>query len=38
MTKYFKRKIVLEIGSDRESPADIPEEYSNHKQRWLEYS
>ncbi len=35
MTKRFKRKFVFEIGSDCESPGDIPEEYSNNKLRWL---
>jgi len=35
VTKRFKRKLVFEIGSDCESPGDIPGEYSNNKLRWL---
>lgn len=35
MTKRFKQKLVFEIGSDCESPSDIPMEYSNNKLRWL---
>ncbi len=35
MAKSFKRKFIFEIGSDCETPSDIPEEYSTSKFRWL---
>ena len=34
MSKRFKRKLIFVIGSDCESPANMPTEYSNARLRW----
>jgi len=34
MSKRFKRKLIFVIGSECESPANMPTEYSNARLRW----